>query len=163
MLPVTIKSKSCKMSKSNILIPAPSKVNLMSLKCEQPLDELTIQVWLLYDHLNHKNSTLCVSGTPLRTYRQTDGRTNGQTIRLLDAPGGYFRPGHNKTNNGVYMTHLLLQLYMRLAIQLSLKLRPGAFSIVFWKAGSMASIVGFPLVEKALKQQQQLYHSTFFV
>ena len=67
------------MSKSNILIPAQSKVNVMSLKCEQPLDELTIQVWLLYDHLNPKNSTLCVSGTPLRTYRQTDGQTEKQT------------------------------------------------------------------------------------
>ena len=60
----------------------------------------------------------------------------------------------NKTNHGTYITHLLLQLYMRLAIQMLLKLRPGAFPIVFWKAGSMASIVCCPLVEKALKEQQ---------
>ena len=73
----------------------------MPLKCEEPLDELTVQVWLLYDHLNLKYCTLFVSGTELRTDRRTDGRTDGRTdrrtdkrtIQTLDAPGGPFRPG----------------------------------------------------------------------
>ena len=42
------------------------------------LNELTVQVWLLYDHPNFKYSTLYVS----RTEKQMDG----QTIWLLDAP-----------------------------------------------------------------------------
>ena len=69
----------------------------MSVKCEEPIDELTVQVWLLYDHPNFKYFTLFVSGTELRTDGQTDGRTDkqtdGRTIRLLDDPGGPFRPG----------------------------------------------------------------------
>ena len=32
--------------------PAPPQG--MSLKCEQSIDELTVQVWLLYDHPNFK-------------------------------------------------------------------------------------------------------------
>ena len=73
----------------------------MSVKCEEPIDELTVQVWLLYHHPNFKYCTLLVSGTELWTDRQTDGqtdrqtngRTDGRTARLLDAPGGPFRPG----------------------------------------------------------------------
>ena len=64
----------------------------MSVKCEEPIYELTVQVWLLYDHPNFKYCTLFVSGTELWTDKQTNGRTDGQTdrrtIRLLDAPGG---------------------------------------------------------------------------
>ena len=61
----------------------------MSVKCEEPLDELTVLVWLLYDHPNFKYCTLFISGTELRM----DGRKDGQTIQTLDAPGGPFRPG----------------------------------------------------------------------
>ena len=68
-----------KISKSYILIPP------MSVKCEESIDELTVQVWLLYRQPNFKYCTLFVSGTELRTDRRT--------IRLLDAPGGPFRPG----------------------------------------------------------------------
>ena len=57
----------------------------MSVKCEEPIDELTVQVWLLYPHPNFSYCTLFVRGTELRTDRRT--------IRLLDAPGGPFRPG----------------------------------------------------------------------
>ena len=32
--------------------------HVMSVKCEQPLDELTPRVWLLYHHLNFKYCTL---------------------------------------------------------------------------------------------------------
>ena len=60
----------------------------MSVKCEEPIDELTVQVWLLYHHQNFKYCTLFLSGTELRTDRRTDrqtnkrtdGRTDGQTI-----------------------------------------------------------------------------------
>ena len=36
--------------------------HVMSMRCEQPLDELTIQVWLLY-HPNFKYCTVHVGGT----------------------------------------------------------------------------------------------------
>ena len=52
--------------------PAPPQGHVTSMKCEQPLDELTVQVWLLYDHRNFKYCTLLVSGTELRTDRRAD-------------------------------------------------------------------------------------------
>ena len=69
-----------KISKSYILTPPHPQGHVMSVKYEQPLDELTVQVWLLYDHPNFKYCTLFISGgkrTELRKDRQTDGR--GQT------------------------------------------------------------------------------------
>ena len=63
----------------------------MSVKCEQPLDELTVQVWLLYDHPNFKYCTFVYKRdgiTDGRTDGQTDGQTDGRTIQTLDAPGG---------------------------------------------------------------------------
>ena len=83
----------------------------MSVKYEEPIDELTVQVLvalLLHHHPNFKYCTLFVKGTELRTDRQTDRRTDRQinkrtdrrTIRLLDAPGGSFRPGHKKMTEG---------------------------------------------------------------
>ena len=47
----------------------------MSVKCEEPLNELTVQVWLLYHHPNFNYWTLFVNGTELRTDRQTDEQT----------------------------------------------------------------------------------------
>ena len=64
-----------------------------SVKCEEPINELTVQAWLLYPHLNFQYCTLFESGTELRTDRLTDGQTNRRTIRSLDALGGPFRPG----------------------------------------------------------------------
>ena len=70
------------------------------MKCEEPLDELTVQVWLLYLHPNFNYWTLFVSGTDikeirkLRTDKQTDGQTDGQTIQLLDAPADLSGRGH---------------------------------------------------------------------
>ena len=56
----------------------------MSVKCDKPLDKLTVQVLLLYHHPNFNLYwTLIVSGMKLRTDGQIDRRT---TIRLLDAP-----------------------------------------------------------------------------
>ena len=54
MPPAATKSKYGKISKSYILTPPIPQGYVMSLKCEQPLDELTVQVWLLYDHPNFK-------------------------------------------------------------------------------------------------------------
>ena len=85
-----------KISKSYILTPPHPQGHVMSMKCEEPIDELTVQVWLLYLHSNFKYCTLFVSGTELRTDRRTDKRTDRRTMRLLDAPGGPFRPGHKK-------------------------------------------------------------------
>ena len=61
-----------KISKSYILTPPHPQGHVMSVKCEQSLDELTFQVWLLYDHPNFKYCTLFISGTELRTDGQTD-------------------------------------------------------------------------------------------
>ena len=68
-----------KISKSYILTPPHPQGQVMSVKCEEPIDELTVQVWLLYDHPNFKYCTLFVSGTELRTDGQTDGRTDKRT------------------------------------------------------------------------------------
>ena len=68
-----------KFSTSYILTLPYPQGHLMSLKCEQPLDELTVQVWLLYDHPNFKYCTLFISGTELRRDGRTDGRTDRQT------------------------------------------------------------------------------------
>ena len=58
----------------------------MSVKCEQPLNELTVQVWLLYHHPNFNYWTLFVSGTELWTDKQTDGQTDGLTDGRTDDP-----------------------------------------------------------------------------
>ena len=70
-----------KIFKSYILTLSHPKGHVMSAKCDEPIDELAVQVWLLY-HPNFKYCTLFVCGTEL----WTDRRTDGQTIRLLDAP-----------------------------------------------------------------------------
>ena len=82
-----------KISKSYVLTPPHPQGHVMSVKCEEPIDELTVQVWLLYHHLNFKYCTLFVSGTEL----WTDKRTDRRTIRLLDAPTDLSGRGHQKT------------------------------------------------------------------
>ena len=79
MPPAATKSNMGKISKSYISTPPHPQGHVMSVKCEEPIDELTVQVWLLYHHPNFKYCTLLVSGTELRTDRRTDGQTNGQT------------------------------------------------------------------------------------
>ena len=81
MPPAATKLKSGKISKSDILTPPHPQGHVMSGECEQPLDELTVQVWLLNDHSNFKYCTLFVSGTELRTDRQTDGQTDDPNTR----------------------------------------------------------------------------------
>ena len=43
----------------------------MSLKCEEPIDEPTVQVWLLYHHPNFKYCTLYAEWNCGQTRRQT--------------------------------------------------------------------------------------------
>ena len=62
-----------------ILTPPHPQGHVMSVKCEQPLDEQTVRIWLLYDHPTFKSCTLFISGTELRTDKRTDGRTDRQT------------------------------------------------------------------------------------
>ena len=52
MPPAATKLKSGKISKSQILTHPHPQGHVMSVKCEKPLNELTVQVWLLYDHHN---------------------------------------------------------------------------------------------------------------
>ena len=47
--------------------------HVMSMKYEEPIEELTVQVWLLYHHPNFKYCTLFVR-TELWTDKQTEGR-----------------------------------------------------------------------------------------
>ena len=70
-----------KISKSYILTPPHPQGHVMSVKCEQPIDELTVQVWLLYHNPNFKYCTLFVSGTELRTDKQTNGQTDDPNTR----------------------------------------------------------------------------------
>ena len=62
MPPAATNLKSDKISKSHILTPRHPQGHVMSGECEQPLDERTVQVWLLYDDPNFKYCTLFVSG-----------------------------------------------------------------------------------------------------
>ena len=69
-----------KISKSYILTPShPRGMGCQYVKCEQPFHELTVQVWLLYDHPNFKYCTLY--RTQLRTDRRTDRKTDDSNTR----------------------------------------------------------------------------------
>ena len=72
------------------MTPPEPQGHVMSVKCEESIDELTVQVWLLYDHPNFEHFVCKRDGI---TDKPTDGQTDRQTIRLLDAPGRPFRPG----------------------------------------------------------------------
>ena len=61
-----------KIFKSYILTLPHPQGHVMSVKCEEPIDEPTVQVWFLYHHPNFKYCTLFVSRTELRTDKQTD-------------------------------------------------------------------------------------------
>ena len=70
-----------KISKSYILIPPHVQGHVMSVKCKQPLDELTVQILLLYNHPNFKYCTLIISGTEVWTDRRRDKRTEDPNSR----------------------------------------------------------------------------------
>ena len=85
MPPVATKTKYGKYLQVLHFDPPHPQRYLTSVKSEEPIDELAVQVWLLYHHPNFKYCTLFI--------RQTDGQTNGETILLLDALGGPVRLG----------------------------------------------------------------------
>ena len=89
-----------KISKSYILTPPHPQGHGMSVKCEQSIDGLTVQIWLLYHHTNF-TATIALCLKAGRNYRQTDRQTNRWRdrwrIRLLDAPSGSLRPGHKNS------------------------------------------------------------------
>ena len=76
-------SNKVKISKSYILTPPHTQGHVMSVKCEEPIDELTFQVWLQYHNQNFKYCT----------DRQTNGRKDGRSdyqMTLADLSGrGY--------------------------------------------------------------------------
>ena len=83
-----------KICKSYILTLPHPKGHGMSMKCEEPIDELTIQVWLLYHDPNLKYCTLFVSGTELRT--ETDDPITRCPQRTSQAGGiKNFNFGHS--------------------------------------------------------------------
>ena len=47
-----VKILQTSLDKSYILTSPHPKGHLMSVQCEEPIDELTVQVWLLYHHSN---------------------------------------------------------------------------------------------------------------
>ena len=82
-----------KISKSYILTPPQPLGHGMPVKCEEPIDELTVQVWLLYHHSNFKYCTLYVWS---RTELETDGRTDDLITRC---PQKTFQAGGIKSYN----------------------------------------------------------------
>ena len=70
-----------KISKSYILVPPHPQGQVISEKCDEPIGELTVQVWLLYHHHNFKYCTLFVSGTELQTNRRTNRQTDDPITR----------------------------------------------------------------------------------
>ena len=85
-----------KISESYILTPLPNpQRHVMSVEYEEPIDELTVWVWLLYDHQNFEYCTLLVSGMELWTNRQTDGRTDDPNTRC---PQPTFQAGGIKSH-----------------------------------------------------------------
>ena len=75
-----------KISKSYILTLPHPQGHVVSMKCEEPIDELTVQVWLLYHQPNFNYCTLFESGTELRTDKRTEKRTDKQTNGQTDDP-----------------------------------------------------------------------------
>ena len=59
-----------------IFTPPHPQGHVILVKCEEPIDELLVQVCLLYLQPNFKYCTLFVSGTELQTNGQTDKQSD---------------------------------------------------------------------------------------
>ena len=73
----------------------PGTCEVSEVRATHAIDELTVQVWLLYYHPNFIILQFVYKRDGI-TDGQKDGWTNGQTgwtIQTLDAPGGQFRQG----------------------------------------------------------------------
>ena len=84
-----------KISKSYILTPPHSQGHVMSVKCEEPIDEVIVQVWLLYHNPNF-NIALCKWDgiTDRQTHKRTDRQTDDPITRC---PRQTFQAGGIKT------------------------------------------------------------------
>ena len=82
---------------------------VMSLRCEQNFDELTVQVWTLHVYLSLKYCTL---------YVNTKGQTDRWTIQWSDSPGGTLKPGHK---NPISYYHLLRGIQTQYPATISLR------------------------------------------
>ena len=69
---------------------------MLSVKGEQPKDEQTVEVWLMYDHQTLHIALVCKLDVVMggRTDKLTDGRS--------DAPSRLSRPGESKTLMSFY-------------------------------------------------------------
>ena len=61
---------------SYILTPPQPQGHVQSVKCKQPVGELTVQVWLLFHHPNFKYCSLSVGRMELLTDGQMDKQTD---------------------------------------------------------------------------------------
>ena len=98
------------LSKSHILTLPHPQGHVMSGECEQPLYELIVQVWLLYDHPNFKYCTVCKRDGVAD--RQTDGQTNRQTDGRTDDPNTRCPPADQSGRGHKYMECVTVQLLM---------------------------------------------------
>ena len=80
---------------------------------EQPFDELTVQVWLFYDHPNFKHVQVG------RNYGQADRQTEGRTIQLIDVPRIPFRPRHKKMLAPCVLQSAILPIQMQIQVNYS--------------------------------------------
>ena len=90
--------------------PAPPQGYGISVKCEEPIDEPTVPVWLLNHHPNFKYFTLFVHGTELRTNRRTDDPITRCPPRTFQAGG------HKNYGSGLYEC-VKLEVGARIMIQ----------------------------------------------
>ena len=73
--------QSQNMAKISILTSAQPQGHVMSVKCEEPIEEFTVQVWLLYHHPSFKYWTLFASKRDGIMDRQTDKRMDDLITR----------------------------------------------------------------------------------
>ena len=81
----------------------------MSVKCEKPLNELTVQVCYSIFIQTLIIGTLFVSRTELRTYKHTDRHTNGRTDDpITRCPRRTFQAGGIKIHPVIFEIHFVI-------------------------------------------------------
>ena len=95
-------SKHSKISKPYILTPPQPQGHVISGECEQPLDELAVQVWLQYHQPNFKYCALFVSRTE---YLIRVRWTSPAPYRYWQTSNGKFLSGCSAVRN-VNSSHL---------------------------------------------------------
>ena len=122
----------------------------MSVKSEEPIDELTVQVCLLYHHSNFKYYTLFERGMELRTDSQIDGQTDDPITRC---PWRIFQAGSLKTQRGLHgasATDVACQ-QMILTLDTLFRLFQNCTVPICWYRGSHFVFVMFVVIVCALK------------